>query len=329
VEWITKPNSKPCEGPNLRKVFFPIGIIGAMFSHYCKQFIRISFTLWIALGLSACVSFLGTEPTLTPQATSTPEPPTATPEPLALTVNGEGIRLVEFDEEVARFIAAQEALEKTVSSADATSAVIDDLVVQLLLAQAARADGFTLDEAAMQARIDSLAAQVGGADALSRWQSDHGYTERTFRSALKRAAEAAWMRDKIVMAVPSTAEQVHIQQILLYNEGKAQSFLTQLNGSADFDELALEADPLTRGDLGWVPRGYLLNEKIEEAAFGLTVGEHSDVIATDVGFHIIRVLARDPQRPLSPDAYLALQELALKKWIEEQRQQAAIVLAPQ
>lgn len=300
-----------------------------MFSHSCKQFIRISLSLWIALGLSACVSFLGPEPTLTPQATFTPEPPTATPEPMALTVNGEGVRLVEFDEEVARYMTAQEALEKTVSSADATRAVIDDLVVQLLLAQAARADGFMLDDAALQARIDSLAVQVGGADALSKWKADHGYTEQTFRSALKRAAESAWMRDKIVMAVPSTAEQVHIQQILLYNEGTAQSFLTQLNGGADFDELALEADPLTRGDLGWVPRGYLLNEKIEEAAFGLTAGEHSDVIATDVGFHIIRILAREPERPLSPDAYLALQELALKKWIDEQRQQAVIVLAPQ
>jgi peptidyl-prolyl cis-trans isomerase C len=248
---------------------------------------------------------------------------------MALTVNGEGVRLVEFDEEVARYITAQETLEKTVSSADATSAVIDDLVVQLLLAQAARTDGFMLDEAALQARIDSLAAQVGGGEALSQWKSEHGYTEQSFRSALKRAAEAAWMRDKIVMAVPSTAEQVHIQQILLYNEGTAQSFLTELNGGADFDELALEADPLTRGYLGWVPRGYLLNEKIEETAFNLTVGEHSEVITTDVGFHIIRILARDPHRPLSPDAYLALQELALKKWIEEQRQQAAIVLAPQ
>ena len=300
-----------------------------MFSDSCKQFIRISLSLWIALGLSACASFLRPEPTLTPQPTSTPEPPTATPEPMALTVNGEGIRLVEFDEEVARYISAQEALEKTVSSADATSAVIDDLIVQVLLAQAARADGFTLDDTALQARVDSLAAQVGGADALSQWQSEHGYTDQTFRSTLKRAAEAAWMRDKIAMAVPSTAEQVHIQQILLYNEGTAQRFLTQLNGGADFDELALEADPLTRGDLGWVPRGYLLNEQIEESAFALRVGEHSDVIATDVGFHIIRILERDPQRSLSPDAYLALQELALQEWIDEQRQQAAIVLAPQ
>ncbi|MCI0551243.1 MAG: peptidylprolyl isomerase [Anaerolineae bacterium] len=286
-------------------------------------------TLLIALGLSACASFFGAEPTSTPQATFTPEPPTAAPVPMALTVNGEGIPIVDFDAEVQRYLAAQESLGKTVASADATSAVIEDLIAQLLLAQAARAEGFVLDDAALQARIDSLAAQIGGAEVLSNWQSEHGYSEQVFRSALKRAAESAWMRDKIISNVPSTAEQVHVQQILLYNEGTAQSFLIQLNGGADFDELALEADPITRGDLGWVPRGYLLDAKFEEIAFSLAVGEHSDVIATDAGFHIVRVLERDPGRPLSPNATLALQELALKKWIEDQRQQADIVLAPQ
>ena len=294
-----------------------------MFSHY--RFIQISLILWIALGLSACGSFFAPEPTSTPTATLTPEPPTATPEPMALTVNGEGITVVDFNAEVQRYLTSQSSLEKTISAEDASNAVKDDLTAQLLLAQAAHADGFTLDDAGLQARIESLATQVGGADALSAWESAHGYTDEAFRSELKRAAESAWMRDKIVAAVPSTAEQVHVQQILLYNQDTAQSFLTQLNGGADFDELAFKADQVTRGDLGWVPRGYLLEPKIEEAAFGLEVGQHSDVITTDVGFHIVRILARDPQRPLSPDAYLALQELALKNWIEEQRQKANII----
>jgi len=230
---------------------------------------------------------------------------------------------------VARYTTAQTALGTTVDSAAATSAVIEDLVAQMLLAQAARAEGFTLDEAGLQERIDSLVAQIGGADALSVWEQSHGYTDQTFRSALKRGVESAWKRDKIIADVPSTAEQVHVQQILLYNQDTAQNFLNQINGGADFNELALRADPLTRGDLGWVPRGYLLDVKIEEAAFNLPVGGHSDVIATDVGFHILRVLERDPGRPLSPDAYLALQEQALKKWVEEQRQLANVVLAPQ
>jgi len=286
-------------------------------------------TFLIALGLSACASLSPAGPTSTPIATFTPEPPTATPEPLALTVNGEGITLVEFNAELARYNAAQTALGKTVASADATSAVIEDLVAQLLLAQSAHADGFVLDDTALQARIDSLAAQIGGAEALSKWQSEHGYSEQDFRSALRRDAESAWERDKIISTVPSTAEQVHVQQILLYNQDTAQSFLAQLRGGADFDELAFKADPLTRGDLGWVPRGYLLNAQIEEVAFGLEVGQHSEVITTEVGFHIVKVLAREPNRPLSPDALLALQELALKTWIETQRASANVVLAPQ
>ena len=286
-------------------------------------------TILFALGLSACASFFPPEPTLTPTATFTPEPPTATPEPMTLTVNGQGITVVEFNAEVQRYRTSQSNLGRTVSQEDASQAVRADLTAQLLLAQAAHENGFLLDEAGVQTRIESLAAQVGGPEALSKWQSEHGYNEQAFRSALRRAAESAWMRDKILAEVPSTVEQVHVQQILLYNQDTAQSFLTQLNGGADFDELASRADPLTRGDLGWVPRGYLLELKIEEAAFTLSVGAYSDVIATDVGFHIVKVLERDPQRPLSPDAYLALQELALKTWVDAQRQQAEIVFAEQ
>ena len=294
-----------------------------------RRLIRIFLLLSFALGLSACASFPPPEPTVTPTATFTPEPPTSTPEPMALTVNGEGITVVEFNAEVQRYLTSQANLGKTVSPEEASEAVKEDLTAQLLLAQAARDNGFSLDEAGLQARIEALETQVGGTETLSNWQAEHGYNEAAFRSALKRAAESAWMRDKILAEVPSTAEQVHVQQILLYNQGDAQSFLTQLNGGADFDDLALRADPLTRGDLGWVPRGYLLEPKIEEAAFNLFPGGYSDVIATDVGFHIVRILERDPQRLLSPDAYLAMQELALKSWVEEQGRQAEILYTEQ
>jgi parvulin-like peptidyl-prolyl isomerase len=288
------------------------------------------FLLILALGLSACASVSAPEAaTNTPEPTSTPAPPTATSEPMAFTVNGEGVPLTEFNAEVQRYITAQKSLGNEVTSEDATGVVLQDLIAQVLLSQAARANGFTLDDAALQARIDSLAAEAGGADALSAWGQSHGFSEQAFRSALKRASEAAWMRDQIISTVPSTAEQVHVQQILLYNQDKAQEFLAQLNGGTDFDELAFRADPLTRGDLGWLPRGYLLDQQIEEAAFNLEAGQYSDVIATDVGYHIVKVLERDPARELSPDAHLTLQELALKNWVEAQKQSADVVIAPQ
>jgi parvulin-like peptidyl-prolyl isomerase len=243
-------------------------------------------------------------------------------------VNGEYITLVEFRAELQRFKTAQQGLGKTVSEEDANKIVLEDLISQVLLAQGARQAGFNLTEAGLQSRIEALANQLGGAEALSRWQSDHGYDEASFRAALKRAVEAAWMRDKIIADVPNTAEQVHVRQILTYNADDANKALEQLKGGADFDELAASYDPYTGGELGWLPRGYLLDKTADEAVFALQAGEYSQVIATEAGYHIFKVIERQPNHPLSPDALLTLQEKALKDWLAKQRAQSDIILAP-
>ncbi len=287
------------------------------------------FILLVSVGLSACASFGWTPATPTPlPPTFTPIPPTPTPPPLAATVNGEWITQAEFEAEVERYRAAQQAQGQEASLEAASAAVLDDLVAQVLLAQAAREGGFEITEADLNSRLEALASQAGGAEALSKWQSAHGYTEESFRSALKRAAEAAWMRDKIIAAVPTTAEQVHARQILTYNEETARKAAEQLAGGASFVELAALYDPVTGGDLGWFPRGYLLEPKLEEVAFALQAGQYSEVIASEVGFHILYVVERDAQRPLSPDAYSIFQQRALQAWLEQERAKAIIVLSP-
>jgi peptidyl-prolyl cis-trans isomerase C len=247
---------------------------------------------------------------------------------MAATVNGEGIPLSEWDAQVTQYIQAHEALGDPVTEQAASTVVLEDLIAQVLLAQAARADGFELTPEDLEERITELTEEIGGAENLTAWQSAHGYSAATFVTALKRAAEAAHMRDKIVTAVPRTAEQVHVQQILLYNESDAISISNQLKGGVPFDAMAAAVDPDTRGELSWFPRGYVLEHVIEEAAFSMPVGEVSEVIQSGVGYHIIKVLERDEDHPLSPDAYLALQEQALKDWIEQQRAAATVVQAP-
>src|SRR5512133_4332748 len=77
--------------------------------------------------------------------TSTPLPPTETPVPMAITVNADGIPVEEFNAELARYKAAQTAMGLTVSDADALQIVREDLISQLLLAQGAAENGFTMD----------------------------------------------------------------------------------------------------------------------------------------------------------------------------------------
>ncbi len=290
------------------------------------------YVLWIlipllVLGISACASFSSLDTPTPILPTVTPQPPTPTPPPSAAIVNGEYITLVEFQAELERYKTAQAALGKTVNDEEANKIVLEDMIAQVLLAQAAREANFSVTETDIQLKIDALANQIGGAEQLSAWQSAHGYDDASFRIALKRAAESAWMRDSIIAEVPLITEQVHLQQILTYNEADAQNVLAQLNGGADFNKLALLYDPFTRGELGWLPKGYLLDKILDEAVFALQAGTYTNVIATEAGFHVVKILERGDHL-LSPDALLTLQENKLKKWVEDQRATAQIVLAP-
>jgi len=239
---------------------------------------------------------------------------------MAATINGEGISLEEYQAELARY----QAVTGTELATEDKQRVLNDLIDQLLLAQGASQAGYRVDEKALQERSDGLIAQLGGEQALMDWMAANGYDEASFRQALARSVAAAWMRDQIASVVPGAVEQVHARQILLYNSSEAESVLAQLRSGANFADLAAQYDPAAGGDLGWFPRGYLLDPKLDEAAFSLQPGEYSAVIQTSAGYHILQVLERDPQRPLEPDARLVLQRQAIRDWLATRRNQSQI-----
>jgi len=288
----------------------------------------VSVGLFLVLVLVACAA--PGSPNLV-QATLTPTPsptPTVTPIPMAVTVNGTGITVPEFEAGVTRYQQAQAALGITVSLETANKNVIDEFIAILLMEQAATAEGYKVDEASLQSRIDDLVSQLGSPEALTAWQTAHGYTEATFRSDLRRQMAAAFMRDQITASVPPTAEQVHVIQILLYDEAAAQQALGYLKAGRDFNELAAQYDPLAKGELRWFSRGYLSDPAVEAAAFALQPGEYSGVIQTQAGYDILFVADRQPDRPLSPDALLTLQEHAVQDWLAQKRNESTILVAP-
>jgi len=288
-----------------------------------------SLTFLLALVLAACGPGPGPASTPTPAPSPTlTSTPTVTPIPLAASVNGVGITAAEFEAELARYQHALTDLGNSVSLETATQAVLNDMIDTLLLEQGAVASGFAVDDATVQSRIDALASQVGGLDALATWESAHGYTDIDFRSALRHQIAAAWMRDQIIASVSSTAEQVHVKQILLNEAGGAQQALDLLQSGWNFDDLAAQYDPVANGELGWFPRGYLPAPDIEEAAFALQPGQYSPVVQDETGYHILYVVERDPARLLSPDALLTLQERAVQSWLTQQRNVSTILFAP-
>ena len=285
-------------------------------------------SIFLLLILSDCAApgSLNLEPT---SPTPIPSPtPTATPVPLAVSVNDEGIPIPEFVAELARYKQAQIALGNTVNLDTATNAVRDEFIDSLLLEQAATASGYKVDDTALQSRIDSLDTQIGGPDKLTAWETVHGYSDADFRTDLRRQMAAALMRDKLAASIPATADQVHVKQILLYNADAAQQALGYLKSGWNFNDLAAQYDPVTKGELGWFPRGYLSDSTIENTAFALQPGQYSDVIQTQAGYDILFLVERDPAHLLSPDALVTLQEHAVQTWLTQQRNEAKILFAP-
>jgi peptidyl-prolyl cis-trans isomerase C len=260
-----------------------------------------------------------------PTITMTPVPPTATPIPMAAIVNGVGITLEEYQSELQRYLAAKD-ISDTGNEVDAQNFVLEDLISQVLLAQGADKNGYELDEEEFLTRLSDLVAAVGGEGAFDSWLEDQEYSLDSFKKALERSIKGAWMRDQILAGVPRVAEQVHIRQILLYNSDQANEALAEVQSGREFATVAASYDPITQGDLGWIPRNFLPHKAIEEAAFNLEPGEHSQVIETSVGFHIIQVVEKDLDHRLSPEAYLIWQEAALRDWVAVQREQSDIVI---
>jgi len=263
--------------------------------------------------------------TMQPTQTSTPQEPSPTPLPLAASVNGEGITIANYQAELALY---QAAVDRDLVPED-EELVLNDLISNMLLGQAAVENGFSLEDSALQERVDQLVEKIGGKSAFDEWLSMSKYDEDSFRTALARSISAAWMRDQIAASVSDFMEQVHAQQILVFDVQEANALVARLQAGADFAALAFEYDPVARGDLGWFPRGYLLEPEVEETAFELEPGQYSGVVETKTGYHIIFVVERDQERVVDPDARLTLQSAALLEWLERRLDEAEIqILLP-
>jgi len=102
--------------------------------------------------------------------------------------------------------------------------------------------------------------------------------------------------------------RVHAEHILLMTVGKtdaeveeikkkAEDILSQVKKGAKFEDLAKKysEDPGTKdkgGDLGWLVQGQTVPE-FEKVAFSLQKGQISDLVKTQYGFHIIKVLDKE------------------------------------
>jgi len=287
-----------------------------------------------ALALAGCTPSNG-DTASTSEGPSPPPPatlsPTETPEPLAAVVDGDGVALAAYQGEVARFEAAQQSAGIELASlGDYQTEVLWALIDRKLLAHAASVEGRQVTAVEVDERLEQIAAGLDGEQGMGAWLAANGYTLDRFKAALAEEMLAARKVKTIVDGLRSNVVQVRARHILVATPEEAEALLARLQADEDFGELAsvYSLDLSTRpggGDLGWFAEGQLTTPQLENAAFGMNPGDLSQVVQSDLGFHIVEVLQREP-RPLYGEALERQRFEAVRSWLDTARLTAQIQL---
>lgn len=151
-----------------------------------------------------------------------------------------------------------------------------------------------------------------------------GIKEETFRELVRGFLIQQEVREKVTTDLKRTQDQVWARHILVEDEETAQEVLSKLEEGEAFADLASEysADTSNKdrgGNLGWFGRGTMV-PAFEEIAFALDIGEVSDPIQTQFGWHIIQVIGHE-ERSISQERFQQLKDQAFRDWLAEKRQE--------
>jgi parvulin-like peptidyl-prolyl isomerase len=166
-------------------------------------------------------------------------------------------------------------------------------------------------------------------DAIANLSEEYGISESDLKRGFEDHLYSGKILDVITKDIECTQEQVWALHILIDEEVLAKNIKTRLDEGEDWSLMATTYSTDTSnkdkgGDLGWFGQGVMVPE-FEQAAFKLEVGETSEPIETDFGFHIIRILGHE-ERPLTEDACQSIRSEKFQEWLAELRENSNIII---
>jgi peptidyl-prolyl cis-trans isomerase C len=233
-------------------------------------------------------------------------------------INGEVVTKADFEAELSRELQAMEgAPPRTPEQTEPfKQALVETLVDRAVLLQAARAAQVTVTPEEVDRRVLALASEYPAEsfdDALAQGQTTRTELERKTREQLiieklfekDVYARVAVTEDAIRRYFDTHAdeftepEQVRASQIVVKGLDDAKKLQQQIWAGKKFPDLArrysLGPEARVGGDLGFFPRG-VMPPQFDEVVFKLGVGQVSEVVSTDYGFHLFKVVDKKPGR---------------------------------
>lgn len=259
------------------------------------------------------------------------------------TINGEVVSKTDFELELSRELQAMDEVPpRTPEQIEPfKQALLDTLVERALLLQAAKNAQVSVDSQEVDRRVLALSSEYPAENfdaALAQGQTTRTELQRKTREQLlieklfdkevyARIAVTEEQLRSYYEAHPeefTEAERVRASQIVVKGLDEAKRLQSQLSAGKKFPDLArrysLGPEGRVGGDLGFFSRG-VMPPQFDEVLFKLSVGQISDVVSTDYGFHLFKVVEKKPARKRELSDVRAQIERKLLAELREKAQQ--------
>lgn len=274
-------------------------------------------------------------------------------------VNGETIDQAQFRNTLIQYVTSLEAQNGSLPSGQVelvSAQLLKQMIDETIILHAAKEAKVKVEQADLDKVISEFKEQVGGADQFDQLLKLNNITLDEFSDRVTEQLMVEKMLEQVAGSAEVTAdevaeafEEVHAQHILIRTTGdeakdaeakaKAEEVEAKLAEGADFATLAKEysEDPGSKdngGDLGFISRGQTVPE-FEKAAFALGVGEVSEPVLSQFGYHVIKVVERkkaegEEFEKAKPELENQLKEAKrnqiLSEWFQKTRDEADIVI---
>jgi parvulin-like peptidyl-prolyl isomerase len=247
---------------------------------------------------------------------------------------------------------------------EARIGVLNQLIEDRLLYQDAVSKGIEVPDEEIEKRIEELESRFASKEEFKKETELQGFSLKQIKQRQKEqlAIQKLYQYEVLskVSVSPQDVEQFYVEHSADYTSPervKARSIMLrkdlaketaevtrerlsaiveQFNAGTPFEKLASdnseESNAATGGDLGFVEHGKMI-AAIDNAIFSSEIGKVTDIVETDIGFHVFYIEARQAEKVTSLEnvkgaireqLFRERSEARYQAWVEELKQDAYI-----
>lgn len=181
------------------------------------------------------------------------------------------------------------------------------LIIEKIVRLEAEKENIEVTKDDIQAEMDKMIEEFGGEEVFNNALTFYGVTRADMEYDIEMNLYLERLLEPVIEITEdemknyfeenkdsfAQKEEVKARHILVEDEETAREVKEKIDKGGDFEELAKEysTDTGTKdkgGDLGYFGKGKMVKE-FEDAAFSLDIGEVSEPVKSEYGFHIIKV----------------------------------------